>query len=290
MKTIDTLVEDIQALITDGKILDDDRASRFGQAISSTVVQRFNETSGNPSLRFSNLGTPCERKLWYSINQHERGIPLSASARFKFLFGDILEHMLLFLAEEAGHLVTHRQYEVEVNGVKGHIDGIIDGVLVDTKSASSFSFKKFSKGELEANDPFGYITQLNGYHSACLSDPNLDIDPTKFAFLVIDKQLGHTCLDVHKPKEIDLGLLIEQKKDMVSSSIPNRAFFDVPDGKSGNRKLDTMCGYCGHKFSCWPNLRTFLYSNGPRYLTNVERLPDVPEVIGEQESGNLDED
>ncbi len=52
----------------------------------------------------------------------------------------------------------------------------------------------------------------------------------------------------------------------------------VPDGKSGNIKLDVKASYSPQKYLCKPNLRTFIYSDGPRFLTHVERLPDVPEI------------
>ena len=56
------------------------------------------------------------------------------------------------------------------------------------------------------------------------------------------------------------------------------------DGSSGNRKLDVGCSYCAYKVDCWKDsnngtgLRKFIYANGPRYLTQVAKKPDVPEV------------
>jgi hypothetical protein len=191
----------------------------------------------------------------------------------KFLFGDILEELLLFLAEEAGHTVTGRQDELVIGGVKGHRDAVVDGVLVDAKSASSFSFKKFKDGLTHDTDSFGYLTQLNSYHQA-----SNDVDKDKMAFLVIDKQLGHIHLDEHKPSKEDYSKLAQYKTAMVQEAIPPRCYEDEEEGKSGNRKLGTICGYCPFKKKCWPEMRTFLYARGPVYLTRVERLPDVKEV------------
>ena len=61
-----------------------------------------------------------------------------------FLFGDIVEEVVLFLARAAGHEVTDEQKEIEINGVRGHIDGRVDGLPVDVKSASSYSYRKLS--------------------------------------------------------------------------------------------------------------------------------------------------
>ena len=63
--------------------------------------------------------------------------------------------------------------------------------------------------------------------------------------------------------------------------IPERCYPDIPDGKSGNMKLSVPCSYCSFKEHCWPELRTFIYSNGPRYLTKVVRTPDVYEATDE---------
>ena len=43
------------------------------------------------------------------------------------------------------------------------MDCKIDGEVVDVKSASAMSFKKFKNGTLYEDDPFGYIAQLAGY-------------------------------------------------------------------------------------------------------------------------------
>ena len=108
-------------------------------------------------LRLSAVGR-TDRKLWYEINDP---IPRKETPqlRMRFFYGHILEALLLYLATEAGHKVEHKQAEVVVEGIKGHIDAVIDGVLVDVKSASDYGFKKFKDGQLVNDDPFGYIAQ-----------------------------------------------------------------------------------------------------------------------------------
>ena len=53
----------------------------------------------------------------------------------------------------------------------------------------------------------------------------------------------------------------------------------VADGKSGNMKLNVGCSYCQFKRSCFPELRTFKYYGGPRYLTEVVNEPKVQEIF-----------
>jgi hypothetical protein len=274
MKSIDTLIEDIHGLFTQGKFEPEFGAvETFTTKLVERIGNRFREERGPPKLRLSVLGTPCSRKLWYSINTPEKGEELPPTAQIKFLFGDILEELLLVLARLSGHIVENEQKEVDLEGVKGHIDGKIDGVLVDCKSASSRSYDKFASHTLASEDTFGYITQLDAYLHADSSDDG--------AFLAIDKQLGKICLDKHPKSSVDYKSKVQATREMLAQSEPpERPYVAEPDGKSGNMKLGVACSYCLFKNTCWPGLRTFLYSNGPRYLTVVQRLPEVPELHG----------
>src|SRR5690606_2827659 len=157
-------------------------------------------------------------------------------------------------------------------------DAVIDGMLVDVKSASTYSFNKFKNHELEENDPFGYIDQLQSYLHTAQDDPIVTIKD-RAGFLVIDKTLGHICLDIHKKKDFPIEKLYEYKKEMVSREEPPARRYDPePEGKSGNLKLGLQCSYCDFKRTCFPTLRTFLYSNKPVHLVHVEREPKVPEL------------
>jgi hypothetical protein len=227
----------------------------------------------------SNIGTPCERKLWYNVNHPGEGIPLTGQTYMKFLTGHLLEEAMLFLAEMAGHEVTGRQDESNLYGILGHRDAVIDGTIIDVKSASSYSFKKFASGGLATDDPFGYIPQLMGYLEAGQNDP-LVLDKTRAAFLVIDKALGHICLDFHEKKDWDWEAVMNHKKAMVAGPIPERGYEPEADGASGNMKLGTFCGYCDFHKMCYPGTRTFLYGGGkgPVHLTKVVRTPNVFEV------------
>ena len=72
---------------------------------------------------------------------------------------------------------------------------------------------------------------------------------------------------------------IKQIKNIVKNAKPpERCYEPEPDGKSGNMKLPLGCSYCQYKYDCHPEVRTFLYSNGPRYLTKVVNKPNVIEV------------
>ena len=278
-KKIETLVDDIYGLFDGSHVFSPESISAFGARLATHLTTRIEEQRGTPTLRLSGIGQP-DRKTWYSINTPERGEPLTPKTRFKFLIGDLLEELLLFLAAESGHDVQGAQDEVEINGVKGHRDAVIDGRIVDVKSASSFGFKKFKEHRLREDDPFGYIDQLNSYMVASKGDP-LVTDKGIGSFLAIDKTLGHIALDSYFSNGVDYSSLIERKKEMLAQPTPpDRCYDPVPEGKSGNMKLGVQCSYCPFKKACYPQLRTFLYSTGPVYLTEVVREPKVPELFG----------
>lgn len=282
-KTIDTLVDDIYSLFgTETIEVNNELISQFSDDLSKLISERFNRDSNDGKyLRFSNIGRP-DRQLWYDMNWTGEVEGFTPQTLIKFTYGDILEHMMLLFARMAGHKVEFEQEEVELEGIKGHPDAVIDGVVVDVKSASSYSFEKFRTGALleEGNDAFGYLGQLAGYVEAI----NPDADG---AFLAVDKTLGKICL-LRVPNEVlkqyEVRDRIKHIKEVVAhDEPPPRCYEPKPEGKSGNFALSIGCSYCNHKFHCWSDanggqgLRTFLYSNGPKYLTHVEKEPRVVE-------------
>ena len=278
-KDISTLVDDIYSLFDpqSGHEASEELLDEFATNLKNILRSRLKASGRDNSrpIRFSSLGKK-DRQIWMDAHPDpDNTEELRPQTYMKFLYGDVIEQLYLYLAKEAGHSVTNEQAQVEVGGVTGSIDCIIDGCVVDVKSASSFGFEKFKKGTVEQDDPFGYVEQLSGYASV--------LTPGKDAYwLAIDKSSGEMCVTPLKStviKHHEPAPRIEHLKEVVASDTPPPLCYDpVADGKSGNMKLDTGCSYCQHKFRCFPDVRTFLYSNGPRYLVHVERTPDVYEA------------
>ncbi len=270
-KSIDTLVPDILELLKSGE------AKLDAAAVATMLSKRTSEVSPPPSLRMSNFATP-DKQLWFAVNKPELGEQLSGEVRLKFLYGDIIEELILDLAEKAGHYVEGRQDELEYRGIKGHRDAIIDGVLIDVKSANSRSFQKFLYHKLEEDDLFGYLDQLSLYLQASENCPHLQVKG-EGAFLAVDKELGKICLDRYKKKDINYAYEIGRKLRMLSQATPpEHCCTPVRHGTSGNLRLGVRCSYNPFKFVCHPGLRVFSYSTGPVFLTKVERVPDVEEI------------
>lgn len=281
MKNISTLVEDIYGVFDKEVTITEEQAEEFGKSVATMMTTRINEEREHVPLRLSAIGEECDRRLWYKANTPELAEPLQPHTRLKFLFGDLTELLLLFLAKLSGHKIDGEQDTLEISGVKGHRDAIIDGRTVDVKSASAYGFRKFRDNGLRNDDPFGYLKQIGAYKYAAKDDP-LVTDKDNVSFLAFHKEQGHIVLDTYPADNIDYDKLIEEKKALISSNVPpKRGYTDEPEGKSGNRKLGTKCSYCEFKSDCWPNLRTFAYSTGPVFLTHVEREPKVPELTNE---------
>lgn len=286
MANFESLLVDIEGVFQ-GKDLTE-RIHHLTSKLGDTFVTRFLEYTAErkATLRLSNIGRP-DRQLWYELRDYPKE-KLSSTVKFKFLFGSILEELILFLAKEAGHEVSCEQREVSVDGVIGHIDAIIDGVLVDVKSCSTRSFEKFEKGTLFSDDPFGYVGQLSGYAKA--------LKVERAAFVAIDKTLGKICILILPQEAIEsynVSARIAKVRETIKSPIPPKRCYDPKPisktDKSGNLVLSTGCNYCAYKIECWKDsnegkgLLLRHYSSGPKWFTKIVKEPKL-KYEGEYES------
>lgn len=281
MKTISTLVEDINAVMgaVDREGLDLSRfATNIQNAYSKQAGVREEKVRTPNTLYFSEIGEKCQRKMWYKYNA-AIGEAITPATRIKFLYGDMLEELVLQLARDAGHTVTDEQLPVEykVPGtewqIRGRIDAVIDGAVVDVKSVTKMSEQKFHN-HLD-DDPFGYYGQLNGYATV--------LKNSDMGFLTIQKELGHIN---YFPFTQDSGVFaygVARAVDTVSAEENSfDRFADVPaSATSKNMKLCTSCSYCPYKKMCFPEVRGFAYSNKVEWLTKVVDLPRVAEIVSE---------
>jgi hypothetical protein len=169
---LDTLIDDIYGQLSE---LSEGREFNLSEEDLDFTLSRIKDSVlawARPSarnakftLRMSNIGRPA-RQLWYEYNLPSESSAPSPATQVKFLYGHILEEIVLMLVRAAGHKVSDEQKEIDVRGIKGHIDCKIDGEVVDVKTASKIAFNKFREGRLREDDPFGYMSQLAGYEEA----------------------------------------------------------------------------------------------------------------------------
>lgn len=286
MKKLTNLVPDIYKLLdslTEGKELkiSEEMYEEFGKDMADALRHWSTpqDRTQKEILRMSNIGKP-ERRLWFDAHtQSDTTEKLEPNIQIKFLYGHLLEVLLLFFVRLAGHVVQSEQKEVTVSGIKGHMDSVIDGEVIDVKTASGYAFKKFKDGTLAQNDSFGYLSQLAGYEKAEKTNNG--------GFLVMNKETGE--LTVFIPDDLEKPNIThrikEVKQAMNRKTPPEYCYPPIPDGVSGNMKLPRDCTWCPHKFECHKDandgqgLRTFNYAKGRVYLTQVEKLPNVQELL-----------
>jgi len=280
MSKINTVVKDVNKIFSQigaGKPVElpekkvDILLSNLKEALSQWSTPREKSVG----LRMSNVGRP-NRQLWYDIKSNKNQEDFSPAVIFRFLYGHVVEELLLFFVDLAGHKVEHQQAEVNVLGLKGHVDCLIDDVVIDVKSASDFSFRKFKDGKLSQDDPFGYLAQLAAYEHG--------FGKSGGGFLVANKSSGEICL--YRPDELEVPNIesrLETVRAELKEDVPprERCYPIIAKGKSGNMGLHNSCKWCRHKFQCNPDLRVFKYSNTLEYLTEVVVLPGVEEITAE---------
>jgi CRISPR/Cas system-associated exonuclease Cas4 (RecB family) len=276
VKSVTSLVADVYATL-EGK----EPSGSFSSLDLTDALKKVYSKIGTTkeraakTLHFSELGDPCPRKLNYRVNHGALAEEIDGNTRLKFFYGDMLEQLVLSVAEAAGHTVEKKQERAILNlsdgwQITGYIDAVVDGVLTDVKSTTKYGEEKFKNGLVD--DPFGYKMQLGGYAVA------LDYDEA--GFLTIQKELGHIGW---YPIKIDKKMVVDNAEAAVEyvkrplDQLPRLA--PVPQSKtSKNMKLSTSCSYCSYKKECWPEMRTFLYSSGPEFLVEVVDLPRVVEL------------
>ena len=122
MKNINTLIEDKKEI---EKTLDN-----FAVEVRGILQEYlFDEPKKRSNLRLSAIGKP-DRQLWYDLQEGKKEKYFDSPTRIKFLYGHLLESLLLTFTKLAGHTVTEEQKEISVAGVLGHQDCRIDVMLL----------------------------------------------------------------------------------------------------------------------------------------------------------------
>ena len=131
------IYEDLEKL-SDGKPLPitEEEVDRVVANMKTAIMEWCNpsERSKNFTVRMSNVGKPA-RQLWYEKRDPQGRGNIDGPTQIKFLYGHLLEEIVLMLVRMADYEVTDEQKEVKVDGVVGHMDCKINGEVVDVKTA-----------------------------------------------------------------------------------------------------------------------------------------------------------
>lgn len=287
MKLINTLVNDISEVLLHPTEASAAHIAGVGSSVAKAYMKTLNrgldtDTRDPKVLYASEIGNKCARQIKYKLTMPHLADPLTASTKFKFLYGDMIESALVGLVKMAGHVVELEQETVQVNingyTIRGRMDCVIDGHFIDVKSTTSFGFNEFkaNNGHLK----FGYGDQLNFYklaHSAKL--PSGIGKKEETYFLAADKQLGHICLSENRQPMEETAKKIADLTETLDNPLEDIERLPVISiGASGNEGLCTECSYCPFKKECYTGLRAFAYSNKVEFLTKVVKEPKVVEI------------
>ncbi len=288
-KQIDTWVEDVYGLFQKSHEVNEENldllANQLKELLRFRLLEDPSKERGN-HLRMSNIGKP-DRQLWYQVRTQKdtqlNPKPPCGRTQLNFLFGDLVELLILFLARESGHTVENEQKTLEVNGLQGHLDCTIDGVVLDVKSASSFGMAKFKNSKILTDDPFGYLGQISSYKTAVEEQVGHPVRQGFLAFCKNDAELITSL--VGQKDTIDVRGRLRHIDDVIKKDTPPVRCYPTKKHENGNEELDKGCIWCPFKELCWSDsnegqgLRVFKYAQDKKvFLTKVRKKPNVEEI------------
>ena len=254
----------IKILMRDATLGQAEMSEAVIKSVASDVSAGLNKQfNGGPRdkfrLRMSNIGRPkCQ--LWFEKNMPEEKADLPEHFMLNMMLGDIVEAVFKGVLRTAGvEFQDNTNVVLNLGGnrkpIKGEYDLLLADRIDDIKSASDYSYKnKFKDLEtLQANDSFGYVSQLVGYATAAGKKVG--------GWWVVNKNNGN-----HKyvsAKEVDVDAVLDKMREtydyLERDYAFERQFSDEPETyykkETGNRTLCKECQFCSFKKSCWPDLK-----------------------------------
>ena len=140
----------------------------FAQECRDSVDRQLNKKR-EFSIRMSGLGRPlCQQLLDRQGIKEE----MDYNALFRFMFGDLVESVVVLIMEQADVEIIDKQKSVELEIAGKKITGTLDLIVRDetgtdkvwdVKSASEWAYKFKYTGyggydKIKEEDPFGYVT------------------------------------------------------------------------------------------------------------------------------------
>ena len=211
------------------------------------------------TLRLSACGK-CPRQLAYHYhNFPQNGKTIDPRARMVFLYGDLIEMMVLELAKLAGCDIESSGLSqagvglsVDDHFILGHPDGTYQGRLVEIKSLTTYAYRDFEQGIISDI----YRAQINAYLEASLLEQCILIGVNKdsgvLGELLIDREPGIVAGVRH-----NLAQVMRSRPDLLPPA-PERL------DPNENGIYPWECRYCAFHGTCRANAGLVL--RGSRYV------------------------
>lgn len=243
----------------------EDLIEQFGEDCKDSLRKQLS-SRGDFRVRMSGLGRPlCQQKMEKKGHTQE----MAYNDIMRFLMGDLVEAVAVFVMKAAGVNVvdTQRQCELELagNNVKGTLDIILDDgekKVWDIKSTSPWSFDNKFSGRggydvIKEDDPFGYIMQGYLYSEAQ--------DMPFGGWIAINKSSGEwDFVEAPDDQKEDREAYLADARSRVESLERDDKFkipFEEADESytlkgekifTGNKLMPKTCTFCSFKEKCWP--------------------------------------
>jgi hypothetical protein len=265
----------------------DQAAKDFRDALD----RRFNKPPRDEfTLSLSKVGKPtCQLQMEAAGAEREEK---SYAFHMQMLIGDMIEVAGVAILKASGVNVSNEQEKVELHvageRIMGRKDLDVDGEVFDIKSASPFAFEnKFSRGfsAVKEGDTFGYVEQGYGYGHAS--------NKPFGGWIVINKSTGEWCVteapkDDWETRKAALTEIFKTVKTITDEKPFERCYDDVPETyykkETGNRVLNSVCGFCDFKWSCWPELKQKPDQNSTAANRKLKYYTYIKEPEDESES------
>lgn len=235
-------------------------------------VAGFEKRENGPYYPRPSMAGPerCIRQMVYQAS----GTPKDKSMadRFIMVLDDSSWHAYLVIdwLNKSAFRVHSQEMEVETDGLKGHIDGVVTDMLgndrlLELKALNHFSFERYYKGSW----PLDYITQTSIYIKGLqkvipdISEGILLIknkNTSQFLEMLIRYDKGtdtSTILEVsHSNGDKKSGELLVIP-DIIKTAMAKFEMVDIyaKSGTFPERPFEIgttfPCGYCGHEDTCW---------------------------------------
>jgi hypothetical protein len=247
------IVDKVNACLNaEGQTINEALIKEVGDMASYAFMRQFGEREDKPkTIRLSSIGRCLRQQAYNLLGFEQTGKQIDARAKMVFFMGDLTELAVVALAKAAGCQITacgKEQKTVEIDGVLGHPDGLIDNkTLLEIKSMSSYSFDEFQQSKIDE----GYRYQCNAYMEA------LTLDETCIVGLNKDAGVLHEII-IHKDPDIvkDIRARITTLKAVSETTLPERPYAPNEDGF-----YPWQCRYCGFYKTCLPTAQLVLKRN-----------------------------
>lgn len=244
--------------------VEDRLIEEFGDKCKQVLRKHFQEEQERKrfTLRMSNIGKPvCQLQMEKMGAPKE---PMPYSLKMKFIYGDLVEALGMFILKASGVNIQAEQVAVDLDiggtTLSGTLDVEIDDAVYDLKSTSGYAFKhKFGPSggynKIAEDKAFGYVHQGFAYGAA--------YEKPFAGWIAINKESGEWNVVELPDGAANSSEQILGEVDHAIRQINNKADFrrcyeDILEKfnkrPTGNRMLGTTCGFCEYKRSCWPNL------------------------------------